>query len=142
MIEINITLLMQVIGFFVLLLILNGLLYKPVLNILEKREKNIEGAKKEAESLLKKLHEKTDAYEKRLHEARVKGHEERLKIRQAGLENERLILDNAKKEAMGFIADTKSKINEDVRSVMAGLKTDSEKIAREIAEKVLGRRVA
>lgn len=141
MIEINITLLMQVIGFFVLLFVLNGLLYKPVLNILEQRKERIDGSKKEAERLVKDVQDKADVYEKKLHEARVKGHEERQRIKTEGIEKERLILDGARKEAQESIANAKTKLNAEIKSIAAGLKGESATISREIAEKVIGRKV-
>jgi len=43
MINIDITLLYQIIGFFILLILLNTFLYKPVQRILKDREDGIEG---------------------------------------------------------------------------------------------------
>ena len=142
MIELNMTLLMQVIGFFILLFVLNGLLYKPVLSILKQREERIDGAKKEAEQLFKEVQARTDDYEKRLHEAKVKGQEERLKLRQVGLEKEKLILDAARKEAQESVSGAKKRLEGEIKSVMTRLSDDSGVIARDIAEKIVGRKVA
>lgn len=142
MIEINITLLMQVIGFFVLLFVLNGLLYKPVLGILDERKERIDGSKKEAERLQKDVQDKADAYEKKLNDARAKAQEERLKTRQEGIEKERLILDGARSEAQENLSNAKTKLEQEIKSIMAGLKGEGVAISREIAEKILGRKAA
>lgn len=142
MIEINITLLMQVIGFFVLLFVLNGLLYKPVLSILEQRKERIDGSKKEAERLQKDVSDKADAYEKKLNDARAKAQGKRLKTRQEGVEKERLILDGARKEAQENLSNAKTRLEQEIKSIMAGLKHEGAAISREIAEKIIGRKAA
>lgn len=132
---------MQVIGFFVLFFVLNGLLYKPVLNILKQREAKTIGAATEAERLLKELQNKIDAYEKRLHEAKLKGHEERNKLRQDAIYKEKLILDAARKEAQESVVNAKSRLEEEIKSVMTKLSCDSKLISREIAERLIGRQL-
>src|SRR3989304_5201765 len=107
MIDIDITFLYQIAGFIALYFILNTLLYKPVLKTLEERDKNIGGRKKEASDLEAWLQKRILDYENRLNEARVKAHEERLRLEQEGLDKEKDILENAKKNSQaGFLEAT------------------------------------
>lgn len=142
MIELNMTLLMQVIGFFILLFVLNGLLYKPVLSILKQREERIDGVKQESLQMLKQVQMTIGDYEKRLQEAKVKGQEERLKLRQSGLEKEKTILDSARKETQESISNAKVKLGGEIKSIMTKLSDDSKAISVDIVERILGRKAA
>ncbi len=51
MIDLNYTMLIQMVNFLVLIFILNLLLYKPITKIIDERNKKIEDSKSEVESL-------------------------------------------------------------------------------------------
>lgn len=142
MIELNVTLLFQVIGFFVLYLILNTFLYKPVTKLLEERDKNITGAKREAELLEAELQKKLLAYENRLNDTKAKAQEERLRLRQEGLDNEKELLESARKNSLDSIQQSKIKLEKDIQSTISRLKEESKAISKDIAEKILERKVA
>lgn len=142
MIELNVTLLFQVIGFFVLYLILNTFLYKPVTKLLEERDKNITGAKREAELLEAELQKKLLAYENRLNDTKAKAQEERLRLRQEGLDKERDLLESARKNSLDSIQQAKIKLEKDIQSAITRLKEESKVISKDIAEKILERKVA
>lgn len=142
MIELNVTLLFQVIGFFVLYLILNTFLYKPVTKLLEERDKNITGAKREVELLEAELQKKLLAYENRLNDTKAKAQEERLRLRQEGLDKERDLLESARKNSLDSIQQAKIKLEKDIQSAITRLKEESKTISKDIAEKILERKVA
>lgn len=142
MIELNLTLLYQIAGFFILYFILNVLLYKPVLKILEERDKNIAGTKKEAETLEAELQKKLLEYENKLNEAKAKAQEERLRIRQEGLDKERELLENARKDSQDRLMAAKAELEKDVKSALTQLKEESKIISKDIAGKILERKVA
>ena len=65
MIELNQTLILQIIGFFVLLYILNRLLYRPLQEILAEREKRISGTLSEASNIEEEVQKGLVDYERR-----------------------------------------------------------------------------
>ena len=142
MIELNITLLYQIVGFIALYFILNTLLYKPALKTLEERDKKIEGKKKEALDLEAGLRKRLLDYENRLNEARVKAQEEWLHLKQEGLDKEQELLENARKNSQAGFLEAKTKLEEEARSVLSRLKEESKTISKDIAEKILNRKVA
>ncbi|HKZ46566.1 MAG TPA: ATP synthase F0 subunit B [Thermodesulfobacteriota bacterium] len=142
MIELNLTFLYQVIGFFVLYFILNTFLFQPILKTLEERDKAIAGTKKEAEVSEIELQKKLLDYENRINEAKAKAYEERLRIRQQGLDKEREIIENARKDAQDSLLQAKTKLGQDVVTILARLKQESKIISKGIAEKILDRKVA
>ncbi len=142
MISLDQTLLFQVIGFFVLLIILNRLLYRPVQRILKERDERIAGSLKKAAGTEKEVAEGLLDYEKRLKEAAVKGHEERNRLRQEGVEREKAMFEVARAEAAAELANIRKELDASRRSALAGLRTEASGLAREIAGKVLDRSVA
>lgn len=142
MIELNSTLLYQIVGFFALYFVLNALLYKPVLKILEEREKNIAGRKKEALELEAGLQKRMADYEKRLKDAKAKAQEERHRIRQQGIDKEREILENARRDSQDSLAQAKAKLEQDVKVALISLKQESKIISKDIAGKILERKAA
>lgn len=142
MIDLDITLLYQIGGFFVLYFILNAVLYKPVLKILDERDKNIRGTKQEAEILEAELQKRLMDYEKSLNEAKARAQEERLRIRQEGLDKEREIIENARKDAHDSLLQAKTKLEDDIKSTLIRLKDESKVISKGIAERILDRKVA
>lgn len=142
MIDLDITLLYQIGGFFVLYFILNAVLYKPVLKILDERDKNIRGTKQEAEILEAELQKRLMDYEKSLNEAKARAQEERLRIRQEGLDKEREIIENARKDAHDSLLQAKTKLEDDTKSTLIRLKDESKVISKGIAERILDRKVA
>ena len=141
MISIDYTLLIQVIGFFILLVVLNQFLYKPVQRILKEREEKIEGSIKKAAQTDKEIAEGIIAYEKKLKEAAVKGNEERARIRQEGIEKEKDTLEAARAEAFKELTGIRNEIEASKKSALAGLGTEAKALARDIAGKVLERSV-
>lgn len=142
MIELNITFLYQIAGFIALYFILNTLLYKPVLNTLEERYKKGKGKKKEALDLETGLRKRLLDYENRLNEARVKAQEEQLRLKQEGLDKERDILENARKNSQAGFLEAKTKLEGEAKSALSRLKEESKTISKDIAEKILNRKVA
>lgn len=141
MISIDYTLLIQILGFFILLVVLNQFLYKPVQRILKEREEKIEGSIKKAAQTDKEIAEGIVAYGKKLKEAAVKGNEERARIRQEGVEKEKATLDAARAEAFKELTGIRNEIAASKKSAIAGLGTEAKTLARDIAGKVLERNV-
>ena len=142
MLEINLTLILQMIGFIVLLVILNRFLYRPVQRILDERAERIEGTLKKADETNKEIQDGLDEYEKKIKEARLRGHEERAKLKQEALAREREILDAAGREASKELVVMRRKIGEGKDQALESLKDQTKAISKSMAEKLLDRSVA
>lgn len=141
MIEINLTLAYQIIAFFILYFVLNTLLYNPVLKVIEERNKNIEGTKKEAFDMEAELQKRLLDYENRLSEAKSKAQEERFRIRQEGLDKEKELLGNARESSQIGLLEAKTRLEQEANFVRTRLKEESKAISKDIAEKILNRKV-
>lgn len=141
MIELNQTLFFQVIGYFILLITLNRFLYRPLLKVLEERDERTSGALKNASQADKDVEEGLRAYEKRLKEAALKGHEERNRLRQEAIEKEKELLDAARTLAAGEFAAMRAELEKSKGAALSSLKDETKSISRNIAEKILERKV-
>lgn len=142
MLEINQTLLFQMIGFVALLFILNRLLYKPLLQILKEREERIEGTLKAASQAEKSVEDGLASYEKKLKEAAIKGTETRNKLKAEALAKEKEIVDAARDAAGRELGRMQSEISKSKASALSSLKEESSAISKSIAEKILERKLA
>lgn len=141
MISLDYTLLIQIIGFFILLVILNKFLFRPIQKILADRDSQIGGFLKNAAETDKEIADGIIAYEKKLKEAAVKGNEERAKIRQEGVEKEKTTLEAARAEAFKELSGIRTEIEASKKSAIASLGAEAKTLARDIAGKVLERNV-
>ncbi|MBI5827208.1 MAG: ATP synthase F0 subunit B [Deltaproteobacteria bacterium] len=141
MISLDITLIYPIFGLLILTFILNRLLFGPLIKVLKERDERISGATKKAAEMEKSVEKGLLDYEKRLKEATARGHEERNRLLSEALEREKEILDSSRASAAEELSGMKIRIEESKKSALASLIKDSAAISREMAEKVLERKV-
>lgn len=141
MVELNITLVYQMINFFLMIFILNLLLYKPILAILEKRQKNFEDSDNEIKRLNETIENKMAAYEEKVRQAKLKAVEEKGDIVKEGADKAKEIIEAVRSEVPGMMDGFRTKLDAEVGAARAFLGGKSKQLSVEIAEKVLGRSV-
>jgi F-type H+-transporting ATPase subunit b len=137
--EINATLLLQLALFLVLLVWLSTFLTAPLMRIYDERERRIEGAADEALKLRDGVSEKAGLVDERLKEANAEARQVLDQLRKKGQEKERELLDAARDKAGGLLEDAQAELFAATEEIRGELKADAEKIAADIAGKVLGR---
>lgn len=142
MISIDISLVLQILGFFALLYVLNRFLYEPVQKVVEERDRRIGGTRKAAEELEKSVDQGLAEYERRLREAAVEGQEQRARVRQGALAEEKKILDKARREAADELARLRAELEADKARAMSALGDEAEGLSRTIVEKILDRPIS
>ena len=141
MVDINSTVFIQIINFLVLIFVMNQLLYKPILKILDKRREKIAAAENEVKNLNQTIENKMSEYEGKIQQAKLEAMGERNEILQEGAVAGKEILDGAKKDISTMMDEFQQKLNGEVEDAKRLLHDQSGKISIEIAEKVLGRNV-
>lgn len=141
MINLDKTLILQMINFLIFLWILNKLIYKPILDVLDRRKNRIRQFERTVQDLETQASQQWDAYQKDLQEARRQANLERERIVGRGLEAQRKLLEEVKDEAMRLAEKTRKGIDNEVAKARELLKSQAESIAVEMAEKILGRRL-
>lgn len=141
MLDLDITLIYQMIGFVVLLFLMNSLLYKPLLKILSDRDEKIDGTLKSASETEVKVAGGLAEYAKRIKEATISGIEAKNKLRQEGLDREKELIEAAREKGAQEIGLMKKELEKSKREALAGLKAETKTISQSIAEKILDRKI-
>jgi len=140
-IQVDFSLLLQIINFLILIVILNFLLYKPLLAIIDKRNKRIENGREEINRLNKMVEEKIAAYEEKVRATKIAALENNKHLIKEGSDQAKAIIDGASKDILSRSEQYHEKLHAEVLAARETLSGQSRKISLEIAEKVLGRRL-
>ena len=141
MIELNFTLIIQLVIVLSLMAILTQILFKPFLSVLEERRTRIEGAEKRAKVLQQQAEELIERYREAIASGQAQGAGIRDEIRKTSLAEETEILQKAMDEANRLIQEVKTRISEEARAARIDLRLQAHNLSREITEKILGRSV-
>ncbi|MBW2630304.1 MAG: ATP synthase F0 subunit B [Deltaproteobacteria bacterium] len=139
MVELNFTVWIQMVNFILLIFILNFLLYKPVLKIIEKRNKKLEMSDEEVKSLNKTIERNMAEYEGKVRQARAEAVVQRDGIEEEGTEQGKAIIGKVRDEISEKLGDFKTRLQNETDKARGVLRDQTGTIATDISEKVLGR---
>jgi F-type H+-transporting ATPase subunit b len=131
--------LIQMVNFLLLIFILNLLLYKPILGIIDRRKKQAQDTEEEIKRLNQSVEERMAAYEEKLRQAKTDALEKKTEIIKEGAEQAKGLIDAARSEIPGMMEQFHGEMNKEVSEARSILTGQSRKISVEIAEKLLGR---
>jgi F-type H+-transporting ATPase subunit b len=140
-ISIDYTLGFQIVNFLLLIFILNILLYKPILGIIDKREKRLAEADAEVKRLNGEIEKKLAEYEEHARLARKEAAEQAKGQIREGSEEAKKIVDGVRQEITGLMDDFHSRMEGEIGEARKILSSQSRKISHDIAERVLGRAI-
>jgi F-type H+-transporting ATPase subunit b len=140
-VSIDYTVILQIINFLLLIFILNLLLYKPILGIIEKRQKQFDDSQEEIKRLNEDAEKKMLEYEEKSRQAKLAAMELKTQAMTEGAEKAKGIIDAVRGELPKIIESFSEKLTKEVEEARKILTGQSQKISKEIAEKVLGRSV-
>jgi F-type H+-transporting ATPase subunit b len=142
LIDIDGTFFVQLGLFLLVLFVLKAALFDPYLKMRADRDRGIAGSKHEAEKMGEQARNIVDDYDRKLAEAKRRGNEERNKLHLEGAAREREVVGKARAEAQTAVEGSRKQIAEQTTAGRAALHAEAGPLAREIASKVLGRKVA
>ena len=135
------TLLIQMVIFLSLIFVLNILLYKPILSIIERRKKQLEESENEIKLFNESVEKRVAEYEEKLKQAKIKGSELKKEIIQEGVNQAKNIVDVVRNEIPVIAREFQQKMDKEIQSAKSILDGHSNELSLEIARKVLGRPV-
>ena len=141
MVSLDYSLGIQIINFLLLIFILNLLLYKPILGLIEKRKKQFEESETEIKRLQTTVEEKMTAYEEKLRQAKTAAIEQKNEIIRQGAEEARSVTDAVRAEIPGMMERFQTKMAVEIDAANKILADHSGQLSVEIAEKILGRSI-
>jgi F-type H+-transporting ATPase subunit b len=140
-IDFDLSVLVQMVIFAVLILVLKPLLFDPILRVFEERERRTDGARAEARQMQEEAGELLREYEHALSRVRRVAAEERERIRVETGRLEAEVLEEARASSARILADGRAAIQTEVDALRFDLGRESERVARQLASRVLGREV-
>ncbi len=141
MVSLDSTIFIQMINFLILIFILNVLLYKPILGIMDKRKKRIQDTEDEIKNINLTIEEKMAAYEEKVRLAKMDALNQKNDILKGGSDQAKTIIDAARGEIPGMMEEFHGKMSREVTDARRILTDQSRKISVDIAEKLLGRSI-
>jgi F-type H+-transporting ATPase subunit b len=129
----------QIVNFLLLIFILNVLLYKPILGMIDKRKKHFEDSDAEIKRLKETVEQKMAAYEEKLRQAKTVAVEQKNEIVRQGADEAKAIVDAVRAEIPGMMEQFQARMDGEIGAAKKILTDHSQQLSVQIAEKVLGR---
>jgi F-type H+-transporting ATPase subunit b len=137
----DLTIFIQMITFLALIYILNILLYKPILSIIERRKKHIAELENEIKLFNESVDKRAAEYEEKLKQAKTNASELKKEIIQQGADEAKNIIDAVRNEIPVLMQEFQQKMDQEIQVARQTLDSQSRKLSLEIAQKVMGRAV-
>jgi len=141
MVSLDYTTLVQIVNFVLLMFILNTLLYKPIMGVIEQRKEQMEKSDGEVKRLRQEVEQKLAEYEEKVRLAKLEAMEQRNALVKEGADLAKSTIEAVRSEIPMLMEQFNAKMGREVDAARAILHSQSRKISLEIAEKVLGRSI-
>lgn len=141
MINLNESLLIQIVNFLVLIWLLNMVLYKPIRRILAERREKIDGMEQNIDQAVDQVAEKESTYAEGIKEARLAGVKEKDTLIQQATDEEKQIVQQINDKAAANLAEIRERVSKEAETARNVLLKQVDGFASEIGQKILGRAV-
>ena len=139
MVEINLTIVVQVIQFLILVFILNRLLFKPIGQVLAERQQKITSWEEKTQNLQETARLNLEKYENQLIEERLKARESQEQLTRELKEKEDENIKAVSEKAALIVAETQQALEQERERLRVELRQQAKELSQILAEKVLGR---
>jgi len=137
MIELNATLLIQLVNFLILLFLLNLVLIRPVRRIIKERADRMSNEMGAIEEFNDQAQQKLNDYQAQLEKARQEGLELRNEKKKEAKDEEDQIVTQAESEARQELDAARQEIDTQVKAAEEKLTKEVEQFAKKVADKIL-----
>ncbi len=137
MLDLNITLVFQLVNFFIAIFVLNILLIRPIREIIKKRNGVMDNLAGEADSFESQAAERLANYEAELARARQDAGLTREEGRNAGLTEQQGIVGTAQKSARDILADTRRSLRGQAEATLSELRNQVSNFSARLADRLI-----
>jgi F-type H+-transporting ATPase subunit b len=141
MIDINVTLLIQVVNLFVLIWLLNTVLYRPIRNMVAQRNQVMSNKRQDIAQADGEAASAVREFEEKIHEARAAGRQKVQANKDVAYQQEKSLLQVASEQSAKELAEMRAKIKKDVGAARKRLRAQIQAFSIDLAQKVLGRSI-
>lgn len=138
MLELNITLLFQLVNFFIAIFFLNWLLIKPIREIIRKRNELMDSIANEADKFHEEAVGKLKAYEAELAKARQSAGQTREEGKNEGLAELEAIVGKARQSARELLEENRASLHGQADAALSELRNGIDDFSTMLGKKLLG----
>jgi len=141
MINPDITLLIQMINFFILLIVLNLILFRPIRNIIKERNQIVENFNSDIASLTGEAQASMEEFEEKVLEARKEGVGRVQIMKDEGEQAEVELIATTTQEVQTKIEEARKKVASDIQDARTEPQKQVQTFSVAVTEKILGRSI-
>lgn len=141
MVNIDASVIIQIINFLFLIWILNIILYRPIRRILIQRKEKIAGLEQGIETAIADAAEKQDAFTEGIKAARMEGQKQKDALINEASAEEKAIVERINEKAKAELTAAKQKVADEIGAAKTALQAELDTFVGAICEKILGRTV-
>lgn len=138
-IDVDASIAIQMVILAIAFFILRSLVFKPVMGLFDARDAAMEGSRKAASEMDKDADQIRDRFESELKRVRHEGNEERDKMRAQSQKLARELTEASRKENAATLASARSRLDAEAGLARDKAKAEVPGLAKQIAERLLGR---
>lgn len=127
--------------FLVLLFLLNALVFKPLLAVMDERHRRIETGKEAQAKSMKAVEDGMAAYQSKVIEARRAAQQKRVKVLKESEMVREETLAAAREQSLAMVQAAVTEIDEQVKKAKDSLRHEAQEVAQRIVSSVLARAV-
>lgn len=124
--------------FVVLFFLLKAVLFDPLLSLIQERNEEIEGGKRQIDEQRERLSKRIQEFENRMEEERQKATEEMQNIVSEGEERRKEIVNEAHEKSLRILEDARAEVAEERKRIERDLQDQAADVARQMAERISG----
>lgn len=141
MIEINLTIIIQVLQFLIVVFVLNRLLFRPISQVIDERQEKIVTWEENTQRLQDTASSRLENYEKQLREEKIQARQKQEQLKQDLKEKEEENLRKVAAEAAQIVSLTQQELAAEREKLRLELSRQATELSQILVEKVLGRRL-
>jgi F-type H+-transporting ATPase subunit b len=141
MIDINVTLFIQMANFLIFLFLMNLILYRPIRRIVAERKKHMAQKQEVIDRMEAQVVAAVRDHDLRLQEARRTGFQKIQELKAAGYEQEKDLLKKISAEAAEQLQKMRAQVQKDISVARDDLKQQIRSFSMQLAQKILGRSI-
>lgn len=138
MLDLNITLIFQLVNFFIAIFFLNWLLIKPIRGIIRKRNELMDSIAGEADKFHAEAVARLKAYEAELAAARQRAGQTRTEGKDAGLAEMEKIIGGARQSARDFLEENRAALHGQADAALSRLRDGIDDFSTMLGRKLIG----
>jgi F-type H+-transporting ATPase subunit b len=142
MIDINITLLFQIVNFLALLFLLNLVLFRPIRRIITKRKQVIDDFTVTISAMTKNAQDAMNRFAQKIREAREEGTARVQSLKEDAHEAEAKLIAQSNQAAQARVSQLRKQLDSEIQETRGQLQAQVQAFSQAVAEKILGRSIS